>query len=202
MNIPDANLLVGKYNVTKDPIVMEILGQDVIDRLFRGEAVSFPDFPAPIQDVVDRGVIKEKPFEAATMDLFWLPIWDGDVFTCVIMFFTVKNMYKGRADISKAQEYIKEHWQDEFDMDKTARAAALSKRHFQRIFKEVTGVTPNEYYQNIKIEKIQEKLFDGDLSVEQAFAACGVGTHGAYFRLFKEKLGMTPAEYRKKNNIQ
>jgi len=201
-NITDPSLVIGKYNVKNDPVCLEILGQENMDRVFRGETCSFSDFPVPIQNLVERGVIDEKPFEAATMDMFLLPIWDDDTFVCTICFATVKNIYKGRNDIAKAQEYIKEHWQDEFDIDKIAQAVNISKRHFQRIFKEVTARTPLEYYQKVKIENIQEKLFDGNLSIEQVFDACGVDSHGTYLMLFKEKTGMSPSEYRKKNNIK
>ena len=198
-NIPDANLVVGKYNYNDDPVCLKIMGREVYDRVSRGEAVSFPDFPAPIQDVVDRGVVGEKPFEAATMDLFFLPIWDGDTFACTILFYTVKNMYNGRTDIVQAQKYLDEHWMEEFDLDQIAGAANLSRRHFQRIFKEITGITPMEHYQIAKLEKIKEKLLDDSLSIEQAFACCNADYHGSYHRLFKEKTGMTPSEYRKAN---
>ena len=200
-NIPDASLVVGKYNLKDDPVVLKIMGQDNIDIFLRGESGSFSDFPAPIQDLVDRGVLaeNEKPWQAATMDIFCLPLWDGDKFVCSIMFFTVKNMYHGRTDIAKAQEYMEIHWRDEFDIEKIAQAASLSKRHFQRIFKDVTGCTPIEFHQKLKIEKIKEKLLDGNLGIAQAFTACGVDYHGAYFKLFKEKVEMTPSEYRKAN---
>jgi AraC-like DNA-binding protein len=197
-NVPDAELLVGKYNFKNDPVCIAIIGQERIDRTLRGEAGSYSDFPVPIQDLIDRGVVDEKPFEAATVDMFSLPIWDGDIFVCAVVFFTVKNMYQGRADIIAVQEYIKQNWLDDFDTDKIAQSVNLSKRHFQRIFKEVTGDTPMEYYRNVKIEKIQEKLLDDSLSIEQVFAACGVGAHGTYSNLFKEKTKMSPSEYRKK----
>ena len=197
-SIPDANFVVGQYNVYTDPMMIQLLGQENLDKVFRGETWSFSGFPAPIQEVADRGITDGKPFETATMDLFCLPIWDGDVFICTICFFTVKNMYQGRADIIAAQEYIKQNWLDDFDVDKIAQSVSLSKRHFQRIFKEVTGDTPMEYYRNIKIEKIQEKLLDDSLSIEQVFSVCGVGAHGTYSKLFKEVTKMSPSEYRKK----
>jgi len=57
-----------------------------------------------------------------------------------------------------------------------------------------------EYYQGIKIEKIQEMLHDRTLSIEQAFAACGVDYRGkTYLSLFKEKTGQSPFEFRKTN---
>ena len=196
-NFTDPSLTVGKYNLKNDPVCLEIMGQESMDKVFRGEAWSDPDFPIPIQDALERGVISEKPYEAATMNMFMLPIWDGDTFAYTVCFATVKNMYKGRADIAKAQAYIDEHWKDEFDLDKTAHSANLSKRHFQRIFKEVTDSTPIEYYHNVKINKIKEKLSDETLSIEQVFEACGVNSRNLYLKLFKEKTGMSPLEYRK-----
>ena len=200
-NVPDADLLVGKYNFKNDPVCIAIIGQDRIDGTLRGEAGSYSNFPVPVQDLIDRGVVDEyeKPFEAATVDMFSLPIWDGDTFVCAVIFFTIKNMYQGRNDVAKAQEYIETHWQDEFDIDKLAKLVNLSKRQFQRIFKDISGNKPIEFYQNIKIEKIQEKLLDGRLSIEQAFDACGVNYRGRYPKLFKEKTNMTPSEYRKAN---
>jgi len=197
VGITDPSKHIGIFNLWKDSECIRLMGQDVLDKIFHGEAVSFPDFPAPIQDVYDRGVINEKPWDAATMDLFFLPIWDGDVFNCTICFFTVKNMYKGRTDIIKAQEYIEQNWLEEFNIEKAARAANLSLRHFQRIFKENAKMTPFEYYKKIKIEKLKEKLLDLNLNIEQAFAACGVDYHGHYKSMFKDTVGMSPSEYRK-----
>jgi len=104
--VPDADLFVGKYNLKNDPVCLEIIGQECMDSIFRGEAVFFPDFPVPIQDIVDRGVIDEKPFEAATMDIHAQPVWDGGTFVCTICYFMVKNMYRGREEMIKAQEYM------------------------------------------------------------------------------------------------
>ena len=196
--LQDANLLVGTYNLKNDPVCLEIFGQDVIDSMFRGESFLYSGFPVPVQDMVNRDVLDEKPFEAATMDVFVLPVWDSGVFTCTICFFTVKNQYEGRADVVRAKAYIREHWREKFDMEAvTAAAGRVNVRQLYRMFKEATGITPFEYYRKVKLEKVQEKLMDGSLEVGEAFAACGVDSKGTYFRLFKEKTGMTPTEYRK-----
>ena len=201
-NHHDEKMIVETYNLKHDPYCLGLFGQEKMDRIFNGEVVYLYDIPVPMKGFLDEGKTIKKPYEAATMDMVLLPLWEGDVFTHTVCLFDMKNMYQGRADIIKAQEYIKEHWRDEFDIEKIARAANLSKRYFQRIFKEVAGKTPIEYYQELKIQKLQEKLFDGNISVEQAFDACGVDSRNTYLKLFKDKVGMTPAEYRKLNNIQ
>ena len=197
--IPDADLFVGKYNLINDPVCLEIIGRECMDRIIHGEPVFVPDFPAPIQDVLDRGMIDEKPFEAATMDIYTQPVWDGGTFVCTICFFIVKHIYRGSADMVKAQEYMDENWLEHFDREKIAAAAGMSPSHFSRMFKKYSGMTPQYYYEQVKIDKIKEKLLDPNLTVTQAFAECGVGSKGTYLRRFKEITGETPTEYRNKN---
>ena len=196
-NAPDAFMLVDKFNLRDNPLCLEILGQEKMDKIFRGETCCFPDIAAPLQNLTNRGPIFNTFIELTTVDLSFLPIWDGDAFLYTIVFFTIKNKYHGRDDIAKAQEYIRQNWLDKFDLYKTAQVTNLSPRHFQRLFKEVAGITPSEYYQNIKIEKIREKLLSDRLSIEQVFTDCNVEYRGVYLKLFKEKFSMSPSEYRK-----
>jgi len=196
VNNTDPSLIVGKYNYKNDPVCLEIMGQEVVDKVFRGESVFFPDFPAPIQDVLDRGVIEEKPWEAATMDLFFLPVWDGDKFLCSICLFIIKNIYKGRADIVDAKKYIEQHWIDEFDPAAVAKSVNLSPPYLRALFKQHTGMTMHDYYKKVKVDHIKEKLADRNLSIAEVFNACGENSRGAFVRTFKDLTGMTPTEYR------
>jgi len=189
---------VGKYNYNNDPVCLEIMGQGIYDRVSRGEAVAFPDFSALVWDMVKRGVVDEKPFEAATMDLFFHPVWEGGAFVCTILFYTVKNVFEGRADVTRAKAYIRENWRAKFDLEAvTAASGSLSSRQFRRVFEADTGLTPHAYYQKVKLEKIQEKLLDSSLTIAETFTTCGTNCHGSYLQLFKEKTGMTPTEYRR-----
>jgi AraC-like DNA-binding protein len=57
-------------------------------------------------------------------------------------------------------------------------------------------MTPYAYYQEMKLEKLKEKLCNKNISVSQAFAECGLDYSGYFSKLFKEKVGMTPSQYR------
>jgi len=52
------------------------------------------------------------------------------------------------------------------------------------------------------MEKIKEKLCDVNLTVSEAFAACGVDYHGNVAKLFKKSVGVTPSEYRKQLGVK
>jgi AraC-like DNA-binding protein len=198
MGCKDASLLVGKYNLKNDPVCIEICGKEGIERVFRGEAVSFPDFPAPIQDVLDRGVIDEKPWEAAMMDLLLFPVWSGGAFQYTICVFDVRNTYMGRAEIAKAKEHIESHWRETFDADTVAKAVHMSGRHLQRIFTQQTGMSLKEFYDRCKVNHIKDALADKSKTIKEAFAACGEDSRGWATQVFKKITGLAPTEYRAK----
>ena len=198
--ISDANQIVGKYNLLDDPVCNDQMGlREEIRRAFRGETISIPDFIPPIQDLVDRGVINEKPFEKAFMDLFMYPVWNGEKLAYVVCIFLVKNLYKGRYDVLKAKEYIDKYWYRDFNPKSLARSVNMSVSQLYRLFKQHTGLTPGEYYRKCKIDHIKEKLLDKSISISQAFAACGENSRGAFARVFKEITGMSPRQFRAQN---
>ena len=198
-NITDVTMFAGKYNLKSDPVCTEICGRGVIDKIFRGESFSVPNFFVPAQGIKGRG--NDENF-SETANVFILPIWDNDEFICAVMFYNVENAYSGIHDAAKAQAYLDAHWKDEYDPDEAARSAGLNRRHFIRVFKENMNCTPLEYHIMLKIEKIKEKLLDKGLSVEQAFEACGADYKGTYFKYFKDITGLPPSEYRRRKMIK
>jgi transcriptional regulator GlxA family with amidase domain len=99
-------------------------------------------------------------------------------------------------------EYMDTHWHLDFDRDKLAEIVNLSPDRFTHLFKQHTGMAAHEYYREMKIEKIREKLCDPELTITEAFRACGTDAHGRYGHYFKEIVGMTPSEYRKNLQIR
>lgn len=195
--IPDADLIVGKYNLVTDPVCNDQMGlREMIQLAFRGEIVAGSDFAPPMQNLVERGVIEEKPFESALMDIYLFPVWDGDRLAYVVNLFMVKSMYKGKPDVVKVQRYIEDHWREEFDPKVVARSVNMSVRQLYSLFKQHVGMAPGSYYKQIKVSHIKEKLADKSLTIAEAFAACGEDSRGTYARVFKEYTGMSPKEYR------
>lgn len=195
--IPDAALVLGKYNLLQDPVCDKIFGHDTIERAFRGEILFCADFAAPIQDLVNRGVTGDnKPYEAAFMDVHLFPIREGERLAYVAGVFLIKNIYKGRPEIARAKAYIDSHWLEAYDAGAVARAANVSQSHLAALFRQHTGTTVLGYYKQRKVDHIKETLADRNLSIAQAFSFCGEDSRGAFARIFKALAGMTPREYR------
>ena len=199
-NISDPALVVGKYNLLNDPVCNDQMGmRESIQKAFLGEAVVCFDVVVPIQDLVDRGVINEKPFEKSFADFYLYPIKHKGKLVFVVFFYVVKKMYYGRTDVAKVREYIDTHWQGEFIKEAVAKSVNISVAQLYKLFKEHTGMTPGDYHRKVKVERIKEKLMDKNLSVKEAFAACDEDSRGWMLRVFKELTGMTPTQFRMRN---
>lgn len=199
--IPNPSDIIGKFNVIQDPFINNKLGlTDYLKRVFSGEILSVYDVKVPFEEIDNRyRVQRGKPTENEMyQDITNFPLLreDGTV-AYVITVFMTKRIYQSRQDTAKAKEYIDTHWLDDFDLDKISNHVGLSRHHLTRLFKSLIGITPYNYYQEVKLEKIKEALGDLTLNISEAFNSCGVDYSGGFAETFKKKVGMTPSEYRK-----
>ena len=188
--------IIGKYNVLKDPAVTSNIPLSVLQRAFQGETIYCPDIKIPLSVLSERFGVQDYDMEAMYQDITNFPIFnDAGHVAYVVGIQTVKRVYRGKEEIERAKEYIETNWPEVFDINKMAKAVCLSRTHFSRLFKKHTGMTPHDYYVNIKISRIKEKLLDSNLSISQVFSACGLDYNGYFAKVFKEKTGFSPSQY-------
>jgi len=200
-NIQDLSLVIGKYNLLHDPVCNDQMGmREEIQKAFRGEPVVVYDVNAPLDDLVDRGLVREKPFEKSCMDFHLLPVMDNGKLAFVVFVCIVKSIYQGRPEVAKAKEYIDKNWQEELIPEEMAKAVGMGVSQLYVIFKQDTGMTPGAYHKRIKVEHIKVKLADKSLTIKEAFTACGADSRGRIARVFKGITGMTPKQYREYYN--
>jgi AraC family transcriptional regulator, regulatory protein of adaptative response / methylated-DNA-[protein]-cysteine methyltransferase len=77
-----------------------------------------------------------------------------------------------------------------------AAAAAISRFHFHRVFKQVTGTTPRDYARTHRLGAFAQKLDAGE-RIAQAIYASGFGSSSRAYEAAPAALGMTPAARRK-----
>ncbi|NLM46213.1 MAG: helix-turn-helix transcriptional regulator [Firmicutes bacterium] len=169
-NTVSPDMVVGKYNVFKDPAVIATGQLPRLKRAFQGETVFFPDVKVPLDSIAERYGIRDLDLEAIYQDITVFPLFDDEKrVSYVVALLVNKRVYRGKDEVTKAKEYIESHWLEPFDLNATAKAACFSKTHLTKLFKKHTGVTPHEYYTNYKISKLKEKLLDTNLTIAQAF---------------------------------
>lgn len=197
-HVSSPDMIVGKYNVFKDPAVIATGQINLLRRAFQGETVFCPDIKVPLEEIAERYGIQDFDVEVVYQDITVFPILDDMKRVIYVVAFLInRRVYRGKDEIEKAKEYMENQWQEPFDAGETAKAACLSKAYFTKLFKKHTGITPHEYYMNYKVSKLKEKLLDTNLTIAQAFAACNMDYNGHSARVFRDKTGVSPSEYRK-----
>jgi len=94
-------------------------------------------------------------------------------------------------------KYIENNYTRKLYLDETAKRACLSKYHFCRVFKILTGQTVIEYVNNIRIEKAKELLRKTFFSITEICFEVGFTNLSSFNRTFKKMAGVAPTEYRK-----
>lgn len=103
--------------------------------------------------------------------------------------------------LKRINRVIEEHLQDpEFDVDKLATNAGLSRSSLFTKFKALTGITPNEFIRNERLKRAAILLHERqDLQIVEIAEQLGFGSSIYFSRSFKARYGVSPAEYRKNN---
>ena len=81
------------------------------------------------------------------------------------------------------------------DLDALATAAGMSRFHFHRIFKSVTGVTPKAYAAAHRAERVRDELRHR-ATVTDALYGAGFNSNGRFYAAAPAVLGMTPSRFR------
>jgi len=198
-NIPSKNMIIGKYNIFKDPEVEKSCLGALVRDIFDGKTRTLTDIKMPVKSM--RGSYKTESSDicAVYQDATGFPILDeaGRVSHAVVLFIT-RRVYKGNSGIARAMKFLEDNWDKAYSLKETAKAANLSPYHFSRVFKSNTGLTPYNYYMKIKIEHLLEMLCDENNTIREAFNFCGLVYSGHSFSVFKKYVGVTPKQYRVK----
>ncbi|MCH9013467.1 MAG: bifunctional DNA-binding transcriptional regulator/O6-methylguanine-DNA methyltransferase Ada [Proteobacteria bacterium] len=92
--------------------------------------------------------------------------------------------------------YIEEHGDGPPTLAALGAHVNLSPHHLQRSFKAVIGVTPRQYYDARRLDRLKRLLRDGD-AVTGALYEAGYGSSSRLYEKAPAQLGMTPATYRR-----
>lgn len=102
----------------------------------------------------------------------------------------------GKGPIRALQSFIAEHPDAALDVPTLARRAAMSVRHFSRVFRQQLGVAPAEYVERVRVETARRLLETTAHNIDGVARNAGFGTAEALRRAFARSLGLSPREYR------
>ena len=109
----------------------------------------------------------------------------------------VRNVRNQRL-VTRAIDYIKDHYQEQVSLDDLARLVYLSPFYFSHIFKDEVGTTFIEYLTQVRIEEAKRRLRDTMVAVSIIAEQVGYNDVNYFSRVFKKVVGQTPTQYRGK----
>ncbi len=107
----------------------------------------------------------------------------------------------GDSAILKVQHWLEANTDDAISVVEMAKRAHLSSRTFLRRFKAATNHTPNDYLQNLRIEKARGLLERTRIPVSEIGWRVGYRDPSAFGRLFRTTTGLTASDYRNRFGI-
>lgn len=72
----------------------------------------------------------------------------------------------------------------------------MSRGHFQRKFKAITGQNPNEYIRITRLNTAAELLLNKDISIKEIADITGFGSQSYFCTLFLKQFNISPKQYR------
>jgi transcriptional regulator GlxA family with amidase domain len=102
-----------------------------------------------------------------------------------------------RTSIREVQEAIEAEPGGAHSIGDLARRAAMSPRHFTRVFTDEVGEAPGQYVERIRTEAARRQLEETDDTVVAIASRCGFGTAETMRRNFLRRVGISPDQYRK-----
>jgi AraC family transcriptional regulator len=98
--------------------------------------------------------------------------------------------------LQRVRDYVLAHLADDLTNGVLARLAGLSPFHFPRAFKQSTGVSPQRFVRESRVERVKHLLVETDLPIAQIALAAGFADQSHCSRRFHEIAGATPSRFR------
>jgi len=100
------------------------------------------------------------------------------------------------AAVGKARDYLDGHFDEPVRLDALGREVGMSPHHLQRTFKKAYGITPKEYQDVLRMQRLKSELRTGG-SVTSAIHEAGYGSASRVYEKSDARLGMSPGAYRR-----
>ncbi|MCE9623584.1 MAG: helix-turn-helix domain-containing protein [Actinomycetia bacterium] len=103
-----------------------------------------------------------------------------------------------RSTVRATQALVEAAPGGEHSVPALAAAAAMSVRHFSRVFTDEVGESPGRYVERVRLEAARRELETTGDTLDVIATRCGFGTAETMRRSFHRRLGVAPDSYRRR----
>ena len=98
--------------------------------------------------------------------------------------------------IDKAKTFLQEQIESDITMQEVAEHLNLSYSAFRHLFKKHIGISPTQYYKNLKLHRAKEMLKGTTMSIKEIAYTLHFESPEYFSTTFRKKTGMSPSEFR------
>jgi AraC family transcriptional regulator len=103
--------------------------------------------------------------------------------------------------LKRAKEFMEANLSTSVRLRELADLTRLSQSQFGRAFKASTGLAPHRWQMNLRINRAQQLLLDGDLTLAQIALVTGFSEQSHLTRVFRGIVGVSPGSWRRDRRI-
>jgi two-component system response regulator YesN len=97
--------------------------------------------------------------------------------------------------ISKAKNYVFEHYQENVSVNDIAKHLKLSEGYLQNIFRSATGMSLISFLNHYRIEIAKELIIHKSLTLQETAKQIGIADPSYMSRLFRKITGITYSQF-------
>lgn len=101
--------------------------------------------------------------------------------------------------VSNSILFMKQHLDKKFGIEELSKQQNISVSHYSRSFKQKTGTSPINYFNQLKIQKSCQYLYFTDRSIKEICNELGFDDQYYFSRLFRNIIGVSPSIYKKRH---
>ena len=104
--------------------------------------------------------------------------------------------FEPKQAVQSAIAFMESHLDETISIETVAEAVHCSRAKFFDLFKDATGMTPNDYWQRLRIDRAQRLLTGSSKSITEIAMECGFSTSQYFSSVFRKYSGVSPSDYR------
>lgn len=98
--------------------------------------------------------------------------------------------------VRRVIELMHERLEEPLSLQDMSRVAFISQFHFNRVFRQVTGIPPHQFLYALRLETAKRLLLTTEESVTDVCFDVGYNSLGTFTRRFTELVGISPNRFR------
>lgn len=92
---------------------------------------------------------------------------------------------------------MREHLEEPRSLEEMAEIAHLSRFHFNRVFRRITGISPRKFLATLRLEHAKRLLLTTERSITEVCFETGYSSLGTFTSHFTTLVGVTPSQWRR-----